>query len=140
MANLSKRKLSDKQLLQISCQLNVVLGKLSPDKTGPFLAELLGYEERIMIAKRFAMILMIEKGFSSYKISSILKVSTATAEKIAKKFDRGDYNQILSSIKKNKKDYLKILDVLDSALHLGGLLPHYGQTYRSEEYRRNKTF
>ncbi len=34
------------------------------------------------------------------------------------------YKETIILLQKNKRDYLAILDTIDSILHLGGILPH----------------
>ncbi len=124
MVHLNRNRLSKKQLDLLFDQLNNTLSKFSSEDAGSFLSELLGYEERIMLAKRLAVIILLLEGKSLYRTAMILKISTATAEKVKTKIDCGKYDQIIASIGKNKKEYFSILETLDKILHLGGILPH----------------
>lgn len=125
MVRLNKTQLTHTQLTALYKQLDNALGKISSKETTNFLSELLGYEERIMLAKRLAVIVLLVEGKSLYQISELLKVSSATGDTIKRKLIRGDYNHILKILGKSKKDYFAILKVLDEILHLGGILPHY---------------
>lgn len=125
MVRLNKTGLSQKQLDVLFAQLNQTLGRLEPKQTSAFLSELLGSEERIMLAKRLAIIILLLEGKSLYNISHTLKVSPTTAEKVKFKLDSGHYKQILKTLGKNKTDYFAILEAIDDILHLGGILPHY---------------
>lgn len=106
-------------------QLYKTIGALDKNKADGFLSELLGNEEKIMLAKRLATIVLLTENFSLYKTALILKISSATAEKINRKLERGDYDEILKILGKSNKSYFEFLNTLDSILHLGGILPHY---------------
>jgi len=106
-------------------QLNNTLGNLAEKETGYFLSELLGKEERIMLAKRLAIIILLLENKSLYQIGNILKISPTTAENIKSKLNTGEYDKLIASLGKNKKEYFSILNALDNILHLGGILPHY---------------
>ncbi len=125
MVRLNKNKLSPQQLEGLFQQFNKTLGRLSDQKTGDFISELLGKEERIMLAKRLAIIILLLENKSLYQIGNILKISPTTAEKIKYKLDAGEFQHIVTFLGKDKKEYFSILETLDSILHLGGILPHY---------------
>ena len=125
MVRLNKNHLTDTQLNKLFSQLNQTPSDLSPTETNLFLSDLLGKEERIMLAKRLGIIVLLIEGYSLYKIARILKVSSATAKKIKLALDNGNLDNILKSLGKNKQDYFTILSTIDSILHLGGILPHY---------------
>jgi hypothetical protein len=125
MVRLNRNQLSADKLDALFTQLNTTLGPLSATQTGHFLSDLLGKEERIMLAKRLAIIVLLVEGTSLYRIARILKVSPSTAETIRRRLVRGRYSGILGILSKNKNAYASILDTLDAILQLGGLLPRY---------------
>ncbi len=125
MVHLNKNQLTQKQLDQLFAQMGQTLGKLKIVQSELFLTELLGKEERIMLAKRLATIILLTEGKSLYSISRILKISPSTANSLKQELEKGAYTQILSSIGKSKKNYFEFLNTLDNILHLGGILPHY---------------
>ena len=125
MVRLNKHHLHEAQQQKLFTQLSTTLGKLSSDKTGLLLSELLGTEERIMLAKRLAALILLTENKSMYKTAKLLKLSPATTQKIKRQLEEGQYDQTISILGKNKKDYFVILETLDSILHLGGILPHY---------------
>jgi len=128
MARIAKRKLKAQHLDELFDQLAETIGTLNTVQADLFVSELLGPEEKIMIAKRLAIIVMINESYSLYRIAETLCVSSATAEKIKRRFDKGAYTNLVTYLKKNKKGYDAILDTIDSILHLGGILPRYGDT------------
>ena len=55
------------------------------------LQELLTKTEMLMLAKRLGMILLLEQGFSSYKISRALGVSDSTVNRFSRYIDQSRY-------------------------------------------------
>lgn len=106
-------------------QLSKTVGRLSEKQTDTFLSSLLGAEERIMIAKRLAILVLLLEKRTLYSIASLLKVSASTAEKIKRQLDEGDLDGVVQFLRKDKVSYLEILSFVDNILHLNGLLPHY---------------
>jgi len=125
MVRLNKTQLTNNQLTALFTQLSELFGKLNSNQTNLVFSELLGPEEKIMIAKRLAIIILLLEDKSLYKISKLLKVSAATAEKMKIGLESGRFEETLSVLNSSKKDYFKVLETLDSILHLGGVLPHY---------------
>ena len=82
MVRLNKNALTKGQLNRLFDQLNNTLCKLSSNDTNLLLSDLLGNEEKIMLAKRLGVIILLLEGYSLYKISDVLKVSSATASKL----------------------------------------------------------
>lgn len=125
MTNVSKQPMSTAELERLFNQLNTVINSLNLTSTNRFLTELLGHEERIMLAKRFAIIIMLNESYSIYQIANRLKVSTSTVTAIQTKLTSGSYDQLLSILSKDRSVYADIWKTLDTILHLGGVLPHY---------------
>lgn len=125
MVRLNKNLLTEQQFEQLFIQFVRILDPNKSMSADGVLREILGEEERIMIAKRLATIVLLLEGKSLYNIATTLKISPSTAEKIKRHLDDGDYETILSRLGKSKRNYFAILDTIDSILHLGGILPHY---------------
>ena len=125
MVHLNHNKLSKKQLDNLFSQLATTVAPKNETEATTILTELLGTEERIMVAKRLATVVLLTEGMSQYKIGNLLKLSQSTIANIAKKLQAGHYEGTLRKVSKTKKDYLAFLDTLDKILHLGGTLPHY---------------
>ncbi|MES2966827.1 MAG: hypothetical protein V4668_03495 [Patescibacteria group bacterium] len=124
MVRLNKNLLTEIQLNDLFLQFSNLINPESDN----ILREILGKEEQIMVAKRLATIILIIEGKSLYSISRLLKISPTTADKIKFGVISGRYEHILQRLGKSKKNYFAILDTIDSILHLGGLLPHYGNS------------
>ena len=125
MVRLNKNELSSKQLKSLLDQFDTTISQLNVTETNLILDELLGHEERIMLAKRLATIILLLEGTSLYKTSVLLHISPATAQKVQDGIRAQEYDHIITLLGKNKRDYFAILDTLDAILHLGGILPHY---------------
>lgn len=92
MTHLSKRQLDNKTKQQILETLDMVLGKLKKDEIRHFLFSLMPQTERIMVAKRFAAIILIQQGLDDATIAETLKMTRSTVNKlemIMKIKDRG---------------------------------------------------
>ena len=125
MVRLNKCKLSNTQLNKLSKQFTQLITSSKEDQTITVFDSLLGKEEKIMIIKRLAVIILLVEGKTLYSISRAVKVSPATAKKLKLDIERGKYDELLRVIGKNKKEYFSILETIDNILHLGGILPHY---------------
>lgn len=84
MARISKRRLDRKTYFQILDTLDLVLGKMKKNEVRAFLFSLLGKNERIMLSKRFAAILLLERGLSLMDVSSRLRLTKQTIIRLKK--------------------------------------------------------
>ena len=125
MTNISKKRLSDQQLEKLFSQLSVLVAKSSTANAKLILSDLLGYEEKVMLAKRLAAVLLLHRGTSLYQTAQLLKISTATATKIHRQIEVGEYEHIVNVFKKKSHYIVEVIGTIDSILHLGGILPHY---------------
>lgn len=115
MPHVSKKKLNDREFQKIYKNFIGVLHK-SKDKRSMerFFWEFLTPTEKIMLSKRLAMIMLAEKGVSSYQMWKLLGVSSSTADRISDKIDRGGYPYIVSLFRKKDSQLTKVLgEVLD---------------------------
>ena len=88
-------------------------------KTKPVLDQFLTKTEKIMFAKRLAIIALLSRGASTSLIAEALAMSPSTAEKMLLKFENGYYNHIVTD-GLGKKD---IWDILESIFTVGGIMP-----------------
>lgn len=137
MVHISKRDILPEVHKKIAMQLATVLHGTSSQQTTVLLNDLMGAEEQLVLAKRLAAILLITQGATHGEVSETLAMSRSTVTLLVKKIDGGSYHKTIALIKKDPIRFTDLLDALDSILHLGGILPHYGQTHKSEEYKRN---
>lgn len=137
MVHVNRNQLAQKNLDALFQQFDILLSKLDHTGTKIFMSEILGHEERVMIAKRLAAIILIQEGLSPYKTAQILKLSPSTAGKIAGGITSGTYTGTIALLHKNKRSYVNILKTIDSILHLNGILPHYTGLERYRNINQN---
>jgi uncharacterized protein YerC len=131
MVRLNKNSLNNQQLEKLVQQLNVTFGKSNEAQVDQLITGLLGYEERIMIAKRLGVILLLQQDYNPYTVSKILNMSPSTIGRIQTELRSGNYEPALKVIKKDHESYQAILQTIDSILSVGGIMPHYGQKPRN---------
>ena len=123
MVRISKQPLEQSYVDELTKQLAEIIGRLTATQAVTFLTEFLGPEEKLMLAKRLAAVIMIHEKHTLYAVAHTLKISHATANTIKLRYDRGTYTETLRSLHKNKIDYGAFLDTLDMILKAG--LPRY---------------
>ncbi len=119
MPHISKQKLKPTHEKKLYMQLAKLIGKLDKDNVNLFLSELLGKEEKIMLAKRFAVIVMLIEKNSTYRIAQLLHMSPSTVERLKLKLNFGEYEYIEKLLKQNKKEYEDFWKTLEVILRAG---------------------
>jgi len=120
MPHISKKKLSEYQSDKLYAELirNINQTVKDREESNP-LDELLTKTEKIMLAKRFAVIIMLSQDVPQHEIYEILSMSPVTINLMSLHYENGHYTNILKN--NGKTDYLnKIFDLLNTA---GGLMP-----------------
>lgn len=110
MVRVSKNKINNKIYLKISSQFVLSLMCLdSKKKSLDFIDELFTQTEKVMLAKRLAIIIMLKEGLSQYAIWKALNVSPATVTRISKmlKEKHFDFIENLYVDKKARKKFLR---------------------------------
>ena len=121
MPHVSKKRLDKKTLGKIFGKLISILSRAQNDKRlALLLDELLTETEKIMLAKRLAMILMLSGQTPQHRISEALKVSPSTLSRFSLAMEIGKYDLIRSISKKDRVDLEKIIWLLLTA---GGIMP-----------------
>jgi uncharacterized protein YerC len=136
MTRISNTPLTKNQEINLFNQFGVLFAKKTQTQVQDILNDLLGKEEKIMLAKRLAIIILLYRNQTTYFIAKNLNVSTATVHHVQEGIHSGKFNAILQTLKKPTSTTVAILESIDDILHLGGILPHYGQTHASEAYRK----
>ena len=138
MTNVSKHPLTPTQEAELFDQLGVLFSKRTRNQTQELLDDLLSETEKIMLAKRLAILVMLYRKQSLYFIARTLHVSSATVARLQECLEQKQFNHILKTFEKPTPAILEIIQAIDDILHLGGILPRYGQTYASEAYKKNQ--
>ncbi len=119
MTHISKHQLRPDHLSRLFRQFSNISSKLDNTTALGFFDDLLGREEKIMLAKRLAAIVMCLEGNSSYRISQLLYMSPSTTERIKLNYQIGKYAHIEKLLTKNKTDYNKFWKTLEIVLQAG---------------------
>lgn len=115
MTNISKQQLPEKEFEKLFIKFSNLFRSSSQQLTSNLFDDLLGTEEKIMLVKRLAAVVMYIEDNSSYRVWKSLHLSPSTAEKIRLDFDRGRYKhieQIFKAKKESYKDFWLTLDVI----------------------------
>jgi len=121
MPHVSKKKLDSKTFEKIFRKLIAVLEHAQDQKKlTPLLNELLTKTEKIMLAKRLAIVLMLSGNTPQHRIAEALLVSPSTVTRMSLGIEVGKYDLIRSISKRDRLDLEKIIWLLLTA---GGIMP-----------------
>ena len=135
MPHVSKKKLDKKTRGKLFSKLLTVFGHAQNHRDLAHLFdEILTETEKIMLAKRLAMVLMLDSDIPWHRIAEALSVSTSTVTRYSLGVEKGRYDFIRNISKKDKTYLEKIIWLLLTA---GGILPpRVGRKYwRKKGYR-----
>lgn len=99
-------------------------------KVSPMLRELFTKTEKIMFAKRIALVYLLSKKVPFAKIDSLLHLSPVTISKFSTRLDLGKYKQTIAIVTRRGK----FLDILEKILQ-AGMPPKYGRGRWKKLYR-----
>ncbi|PCI29755.1 hypothetical protein COB55_01620 [Candidatus Wolfebacteria bacterium] len=119
MPHVSQKKLSDQKNKEIYFDfLHIFTDKGTGHSRKKMLGELLTPTEKVMLAKRLAIVVLLHKGVSTYQIENALKVSPSTTARIRLQVEVGFYNEISKYVSKkgSGKDFL---DILEKVIYAG---------------------
>ncbi len=102
MPHVSKRKISNAARKDLDGHLLSFLDEADARTRQRIFKELLTKTERLMIAKRLAMIILLEEDNSLYQIENTLAVSPSTAARFSQSLDGGAYEHTRTWIKRYK--------------------------------------
>ena len=108
-----EKKIQDKIFTALISHLTA---KGSSKDRQKFAFELLTHTERIMLAKRLAIICMLGEGYSFEDIQETLRVSPSTVGRIWEGMQKGNYKQISKIVTKGLS--ADILDFIEKVLSL----------------------
>ena len=130
MVRVTKDELSQKQLRKLDEQLAETLTNFSTDEAVAFLQCLLGQEERTVMIKRYAALLLLQKGHGVNSVAESLHMSNSTVSVLRKDMHEGKYAFITNIFvdANTSLDLKTILEGVENILSLGGRLPMYGDS------------
>ncbi|MBI1974254.1 MAG: hypothetical protein HYS51_00105 [Candidatus Zambryskibacteria bacterium] len=135
MPHVSKRALSKKDFQNIYKSFTQAFNKFQGNDIERLFGEFLTHTERVMLSKRLAIILLLDKGISPYRIWKGLKVSSSTVGRLGKRLEKGDYISILKILHSKKKNS-KLIKFLDVMVDLLTPPPYYLSREKFIEYKR----
>ncbi len=113
MPHISKKLLEKKRFVDIHNQLYKIILKLSQaGKTKAIFNELLTKTEKIMIAKRLAIIAMLHNRESTYSIENILKVSPSTVSRIMLSYENGIFKELIKTLEQEKGFFSQLSKII----------------------------
>lgn len=124
MPHVSSKRLKKENLQKLYSEFSEVLEKSARRSwVKLFLNDFLTRTEKIMLAKRFAVIYLLSNNLPPSYISEALHMSPATISRMSLKHETGKYSSILKVTQENNKDIWKILE----KILRGGLPPRAGR-------------
>ncbi|HEY4505248.1 MAG TPA: hypothetical protein VJG67_00955 [Candidatus Paceibacterota bacterium] len=121
MPHVSNKKISEKDFVNIYNQLLSVFDVAGQKRASQkIFQEFLTDTEKVMFAKRLAIICMIIEGISIHYISETLFVSRSTVVRVSLGYEIGKYRFIQSIIKKNKTTVWQVI---------GNIISHGAESY-----------
>lgn len=134
MPHVSNKKIKQDLLEKIFGKLIVVLGEARKNNSLSQVAnELFTPTEKIMLAKRLAIILMLDSDIPQHRITNILNVSPTTVVKMSLGIEIGKYRSILKISKVEKTDLEKMVW---NILTAGGIMPpKVGRKYWTKHFK-----
>ena len=117
MPHISSKKLKQENLQKLYDEFSIALEKSAKRSWAKlFLNDFLTKTEKIMLAKRFAVIYLLSKEVPVSYIAESLCMSPATISRMSLKFEIGKYSSLLRTVKGEDK---KIWDILEKILRAG---------------------
>ncbi|HEY4513607.1 MAG TPA: Trp family transcriptional regulator [Candidatus Paceibacterota bacterium] len=124
MPHVSSKKLKKENLNKLYSQFSKAFEQsVRNSKTKFFLGELLTKTEKIMFAKRFAVVYLLSKDVPLSYIAESLGMSYSTIFRMSLKHDIGKYYSLIGSIENKRTETWKILEKILRA----GLPPRTGR-------------
>jgi len=121
MPHVSSKKLNSRLLEKLSGKLLAVFERAhNKQSLSLVLGELFTPTEKIMLAKRLAIILLLANNIPQHRIVELLKVSPSTVARTSLGIEIGKYENILKVSRKEKMDLEKLVW---NILTVGGIMP-----------------
>ena len=143
MTRISRKKLQEPVKQSIGDQLLMsIVHARTKREAGALLTELLGASERTMLAKRFAIVVMLVRNYSAPQIEEMLKVSPDTVGRVWRDIRKGRYLSVIRYAKNNPKKFEgeSFSDLLTKFLQAGlpprgrGKKAYFDKLLRQSEY------
>ena len=134
MPHVSKRHLEIEEFQKIYSELVKIFESAGNNsKSKLVFSEFFTKTEKVMFAKRFAVIAMLAKKHTNYEIADKLSMSPATIDRMSLKFEKGDYEHLIKLLS-NFDNIWERIELL--FLTTGGLMPPIVGHKRVDELKR----
>ena len=111
MPHVSNRKIADDQFKKIYTHLiSMVDTAGTKRKSDSLLKEFFTESEKMMFAKRLAILWMIHEGISTHNIADTLLVSPSTVSRISARYEQHRYPYISTILEKNRQTIWQALE------------------------------
>lgn len=100
---------------ELFTQLVKVLTRVKEKEGNDFLRAFFTDEERVMLAKRIAVVGMLRDDISTYRITQALKMSSSTVARMKREYEAGRYDALahtLGTSKREREEFWKTLEVI----------------------------
>lgn len=125
-----RANLSETETTNIYLQLHSVLTSAHQTIAEQFINEMLDANEKLLLAKRLGMLVLLIEGYAPAAIADLLEVSEADVEALLQKASAGKLAHTIELLGKNPQNYYELLTAVDTLLQLGGTLPHQNGVQR----------
>ena len=113
MPHISKQLLEKEKFIGIHKQFYKIITELSRSGNSKVVfSELLTKTEKLMLAKRLAIIVMLDKKESIYAIEQTLKVSPSTVARMSLSHENGKYSELLKEVRKQNSFWTQIEKII----------------------------
>lgn len=124
MPHISKRKLDERHIQDLFMEIVSVLEKAGRrGKLRLVLGQLLTFTEKIMLAKRLAVVAMLDQKIPIHDIAESLYMSPSTIDIMSLKFETEKYSYVI----KNGIKRTDIGDIIRMIQTVGGIMPPRGK-------------
>lgn len=124
MVNVSKQVLSKNNLQKINDLFLTHITRIGDsNRSRKLINELLTPAEKLQLAKRLSIVVMLEWGYTPTQIQHVLKVSRTTIGSVEDKIAKGSYAETIEEIKRSRKGDLWV--ALEKILRAG--MPSQGK-------------
>lgn len=122
MTHVSKKRLKKDVATELADQFLTFLALATSKKEARILAnELLSQTERVMLAKRLAIVVLLVRGYSFTQIEESLGVTRQTSVRVWKEVKNGKYQHITRYAREHTRHFKKesFVDELIRVIHFG---------------------
>ena len=119
MTNVSRHKLNKEFEKELFSQFIGLFSASNKKHNAELFTSLFTESERIMFIKRLAIIVLLQKKVSAYKIAQKLRVSDATVRSIQEQIATRKFSPIILCIKKKSFDATSFWDTVEKILSAG---------------------